>query len=525
MNARYVAAMDDGPGPSRGRARQHHRRHRHQRQEDLLRRRRPRHHGRPPHAPPRCSRARAAPSASCAAWRPSACPVVACLNGAALGGGLEIALACHHRIAADVKGSVIGLPEVSLGLLPGAGGDRPHRAHARPARGLHQGAQHRQALHARPRRWRSASSTRSSAASRTSSPPRARGSPPAPAAQQPWDVAGLPGPRRHARPSGPLAQDRRACCRRACASSSRARRCRRPIAILSAAVEGLQVDVDTAFDIEGRYFVSLVTRPGQQEHDQGLLPRHAGRQRRHSSAPAHPADPGHQGRRPRRRDDGRGHRLQLRQGRRRRRAQGRQPRGGRRRARPTARRSAPRRSARGRTTQDKADALLARITPTADAAGRRRLRRRRRGGLREPGAQAPGVPGGRGAPRPRRPAVLQHLDAADHRPRPGRAAARGLHRPALLLPRRQDAAGRDHPRREDLRRRARPRLRRRPAARQDADRGQRQPRLLHQPGHRHLHPGGPAPAGRGHAPGQHRAGQRRRPATPRRCCSCSTSCR
>ena len=49
-------------------------------------------------------------------------PVVAAINGAALGGGLEIALACNHRIAADVKGSVLGLPEVTLGLLPGGGG-------------------------------------------------------------------------------------------------------------------------------------------------------------------------------------------------------------------------------------------------------------------------------------------------------------------------------------------------------------------------------------------------------------------
>ena len=48
--------------------------------------------------------------------------VVAAINGAALGGGLEIALACHHRIAADVKGLVVGFPEVTLGLLPGGGG-------------------------------------------------------------------------------------------------------------------------------------------------------------------------------------------------------------------------------------------------------------------------------------------------------------------------------------------------------------------------------------------------------------------
>ena len=49
-------------------------------------------------------------------------PVVAALNGAALGGGLEIALACHRRIALDNPKSQFGFPEVTLGLLPGAGG-------------------------------------------------------------------------------------------------------------------------------------------------------------------------------------------------------------------------------------------------------------------------------------------------------------------------------------------------------------------------------------------------------------------
>ncbi len=49
-------------------------------------------------------------------------PVVAAINGAALGGGLEITLACHHRIIADVPGAVVGFPEVTLGLLPGGGG-------------------------------------------------------------------------------------------------------------------------------------------------------------------------------------------------------------------------------------------------------------------------------------------------------------------------------------------------------------------------------------------------------------------
>jgi len=49
-------------------------------------------------------------------------PVCAALTGSALGGGMEIALACHHRIAADKPTVRFGLPEVTLGLLPGAGG-------------------------------------------------------------------------------------------------------------------------------------------------------------------------------------------------------------------------------------------------------------------------------------------------------------------------------------------------------------------------------------------------------------------
>ncbi|MDE0853287.1 MAG: 3-hydroxyacyl-CoA dehydrogenase NAD-binding domain-containing protein [Nevskia sp.] len=49
-------------------------------------------------------------------------PVVAALNGTALGGGLELALACHTRIAIDNPKAKFGLPEVKLGLLPGGGG-------------------------------------------------------------------------------------------------------------------------------------------------------------------------------------------------------------------------------------------------------------------------------------------------------------------------------------------------------------------------------------------------------------------
>ncbi|HEX6957615.1 MAG TPA: 3-hydroxyacyl-CoA dehydrogenase NAD-binding domain-containing protein [Ferrovibrio sp.] len=49
-------------------------------------------------------------------------PFVAAMNGTALGGGYEICLACHRRIAADNPKALIGLPEATIGLLPGAGG-------------------------------------------------------------------------------------------------------------------------------------------------------------------------------------------------------------------------------------------------------------------------------------------------------------------------------------------------------------------------------------------------------------------
>ena len=49
-------------------------------------------------------------------------PVIAAIHGACLGGGLELALACHGRICSDDEKTRLGLPEVQLGLLPGSGG-------------------------------------------------------------------------------------------------------------------------------------------------------------------------------------------------------------------------------------------------------------------------------------------------------------------------------------------------------------------------------------------------------------------
>ena len=49
-------------------------------------------------------------------------PIAAAINGLALGGGLEVCLACHYRVLAGDTGAVLGFPEVNIGLLPGAGG-------------------------------------------------------------------------------------------------------------------------------------------------------------------------------------------------------------------------------------------------------------------------------------------------------------------------------------------------------------------------------------------------------------------
>ena len=49
-------------------------------------------------------------------------PVVACIHGNCLGGGLELALVCNYRMAVDSPQTVLGFPEVQLGLLPAAGG-------------------------------------------------------------------------------------------------------------------------------------------------------------------------------------------------------------------------------------------------------------------------------------------------------------------------------------------------------------------------------------------------------------------
>src|ERR1700693_315145 len=63
-------------------------------------------------------------------------PWVAAINGTAVGGGFELALACHHRVAADNDKTRLGLPEIKVGLFPGAGGTQRIARMMQPADAL-----------------------------------------------------------------------------------------------------------------------------------------------------------------------------------------------------------------------------------------------------------------------------------------------------------------------------------------------------------------------------------------------------
>ncbi|MCF3102657.1 enoyl-CoA hydratase/isomerase family protein [Streptomyces roseoverticillatus] len=182
-------------------------------------------------------------------------PVVAAVNGAALGGGYEIALACHHRIALDTPGTKIGLPEVTLGLLPGGGGvTRTVRLLGITdalLKVLLQGTQYD------ARRALEAGLVHELATDRDELLAKARAFIDAhPASQQPWDVKG------YKIPGGTPASPRFAANLPAFPASLRKQLGGAPYPaprnILAAAVEGSQVDFETAQVIEARYFTELV---------------------------------------------------------------------------------------------------------------------------------------------------------------------------------------------------------------------------------------------------------------------------
>ncbi|MGW0927390.1 3-hydroxyacyl-CoA dehydrogenase NAD-binding domain-containing protein [Streptomyces sp. NPDC002644] len=181
-------------------------------------------------------------------------PVVAAINGAALGGGYEIALSCHHRIALDAPGSKIGLPEVTLGLLPGGGGVvrtvRKLGITDALLKVLLQGTQYA------PRRALENGLVDEVVDTPEEMIARARAFIDAhPESAQPWDAPG------YRIPGGTPSNPKFAASLPAFAANLRKQTAGAPYpaprAILAAAVEGSQVDFETAQIVESRYFAEL----------------------------------------------------------------------------------------------------------------------------------------------------------------------------------------------------------------------------------------------------------------------------
>ncbi|HSS67703.1 MAG TPA: 3-hydroxyacyl-CoA dehydrogenase NAD-binding domain-containing protein, partial [Nocardioidaceae bacterium] len=188
-------------------------------------------------------------------------PVVAAINGSALGGGLEIALACHHRVVADDARIEIGFPEVTLGLLPGVGGV------TRTVRML--GLQKALVdVLLEGRRFRPAAALDAGIVDQVVAPESLlaaaaeavdRLSSESDLVRQPWDRDD------YRMPGGTAASPKLASQLPAFPATLRRQLKGAPYpaprAILSAAVEGAAVDFETATRIESRYLVDLATGP------------------------------------------------------------------------------------------------------------------------------------------------------------------------------------------------------------------------------------------------------------------------
>ena len=181
-------------------------------------------------------------------------PVVSCLNGTALGGGWEVALIGHHRIAVDDRKIQFGLPEVTLGLLPGASGvtkmtrhlgllgAQPYLVEGKlfgPREALDMGLVHElvaDAAELRPKAlaWIAAN----------------------PSAQHPWEAKDykIPG----GTPANPKIASMLAVAPAMLKKQTRGLY-PAPEAIMACMVEGAQVDVPTALRIESRYLARLMT--------------------------------------------------------------------------------------------------------------------------------------------------------------------------------------------------------------------------------------------------------------------------
>jgi 3-hydroxyacyl-CoA dehydrogenase/enoyl-CoA hydratase/3-hydroxybutyryl-CoA epimerase len=196
-------------------------------------------------------------------------PVVAAINGAALGGGYEIALACNHRILVDDPKVEVGLPEASLGLLPGGGGV------TRVVRllGIQDGLMN---VLLQGTRFRPADALKNKLVdelvpTRDDLVPAAKAWVKAnpEATQNPWDAPGykMPG----GTPKSPALAAFLPAFPALLRKQLKGADYPAQKAILSAAVEGAQVDFETASRIESRYLTNLIVNQGSKNMIQAFF--------------------------------------------------------------------------------------------------------------------------------------------------------------------------------------------------------------------------------------------------------------
>lgn len=183
-------------------------------------------------------------------------PVVAAINGTALGGGLEICLACHRRIAARNDKARIGLPEVTLGLLPGGGGTQRlprligvQRALELMTRGNHLAVEEAHSIGIIDEVVDAGRLLDAARAWLLTNPDPV----------QPWDKRGfrVPGGTGFETPaSAQLFTVATALTGKAAGDNYPA-----PMAIVAAVYEGTQVPIDAGLRIESRYFTQLLLDP------------------------------------------------------------------------------------------------------------------------------------------------------------------------------------------------------------------------------------------------------------------------
>ena len=182
-------------------------------------------------------------------------PWVAALNGTAVGGGFELALACHHRVAADSPKTRLGLPEVKVGLFPGAGGTQRIGRMMQPADALQFLLKGDQIDVARAKAMKLVDAVMP--AGELIDAARkwiASGG----SAQAPWDVEGfrLPGGPVHSKAGMMVFTPANALYRRETYDNYPAAR-----AIMQVVYEGLQLPMDQALRVESRYFAHILRSP------------------------------------------------------------------------------------------------------------------------------------------------------------------------------------------------------------------------------------------------------------------------